>query len=389
MQRLRCCILVPTYNNAGTLQRILDGILQLTENLIVVNDGSTDGTHKILEKYSQIHLVELPKNQGKGNALKKGFIKAAAMDYDYVITIDSDGQHYPEDISIFLTELEGEANGNVLYIGARNMTQSDVPGKSSFGNRFSNFWFWFETGIWLKDTQCGFRLYPLKPLKGITLYTSKFELEIEVIVRLAWRGTSVKNLPVQISYDETERVSHFRTVPDFTRISILNTCLVIITIFYIKPRDFLRKLKKKGFKKFLLENVFQSNDSPKKKALSIALGVFLGIVPFWGFQTILVFTLAIFFRLNKSIAFAFSNVSIPPLIPIVVYLSLQMGIFITGEELSFSIDTASQNFPALQHLKVYVIGSFALAILTSLSFGVIGYGILMFMKRKKMAIDNG
>lgn len=389
MQQLRCCVLVPTYNNAGTLKRVLDGILKRTANIIVVNDGSTDSTHHILKTYRQIHCIDLPKNKGKGNALKEGFAEATAQGYEYVITIDSDGQHYPEDLSVFLNELQKEKNQNVLYIGSRNMAQSDVPGKSSFGNRFSNFWFWFETGIWLKDTQCGFRLYPLKPLKKVKLFTPKFELEIEVIVRLAWRGTLVKNVPVQISYDEGERVSHFRTVPDFTRISILNTCLVIITIFYIKPRDFVQKIKKKGFKKFFLENILQSNDSPKKKAFSIALGVFLGIVPFWGFQTLLVFTLAVFFRLNKSIAFAFSNVSIPPLMPIVVYLSVRMGMLITGEDLSFSIDTSTKNFPALQHLKVYIIGSFALAILMSLLFGVVGYGILKFMKRKKMAMDNG
>ncbi|WP_149303876.1 DUF2062 domain-containing protein [Pareuzebyella sediminis] len=389
MQRFRCCVVMPTYNNAGTLKRVLEGILERTADIIVVNDGSTDDTHRILKEYPQTHVIDLPRNKGKGNALKKGFAEATAQGYEYVITIDSDGQHYPEDISIFLSELHKEENKNVLYIGSRNMAQSDVPGKSSFGNRFSNFWFWFETGIWLKDTQCGFRLYPLEPLKELKLYTSKFELEIEVIVRLAWRGTLVKNVPVQISYNERERVSHFRTVPDFTRISILNTCLVVITIFYIKPRDLIRKIKKKGFKKFFLENVLQSNDSPKKKALSIALGVFLGIVPFWGFQTLLVFTLAVFFRLNKSIAFAFSNVSIPPLIPIVVYLSVRMGMWITGEEMSFSIDKAVTNFPALQHLKVYVIGSFALAILMSLLFGITGYVILMFMKRKKMAINNG
>ena len=126
------------------------------------------------------------------------------------------------------------------------MSQSDVPGKSSFGNKFSNFWFRFETGKSLTDTQCGYRLYPLKEISELKLITPKFEFEIEVIVKAAWSGTLVDNVPVKISYDEEERVSHFRTVPDFARISALNTWFVIVAIFYIKPRDFFRKIKKKG-----------------------------------------------------------------------------------------------------------------------------------------------
>src|SRR5690606_1887547 len=139
--------------------------------------------------------------------------------YEYAITIDSDGQHFPDDIPVFLEVLEKE-NGTLL-IGSRNMMQEGVPKKSSFGNRFSNFWFWFETGIKLEDTQSGYRAYPLHkiPLK---YFTRKFEFEIEVIVRAAWKGTRVKNVPVKVLYDMNERVSHFRPFKDFTRISILN-----------------------------------------------------------------------------------------------------------------------------------------------------------------------
>jgi len=159
--------------------------------------------------------VHLPQNKGKGNALKIGFAKALALGYEFAITIDSDGQHFPEDIPIFLDALQNEATKNVLYIGARNMDQADVPGSSSFGNKFSNFWFWFETGTWLKDTQSGYRLYPLSEIEKLNLYTPKFEFEIEVIVKAAWRGTLVKNIPIQISYEDDDRVSHFRKGPDF------------------------------------------------------------------------------------------------------------------------------------------------------------------------------
>jgi len=389
MQALKCCVLIPTYNNADTFARVLDGVLAITQDIIVVNDGATDGTAEILKNYPNIHQIHLPVNKGKGNALNVGFKEARKLDYDFAITIDSDGQHFPEDIPVFLEALKQEETRNVLYIGSRNMKQHDVPGSSSFGNKFSNFWFWFETGTWLTDTQCGYRLYPLTEIEKLKLYTPKFEFEIEIIVRAAWSGTLVKNIPVKISYDEAERVSHFRKGPDFARISVLNTVFVFITLFYIKPRDFFRKIKKKGLSKFFSEDVLGSKDSPRKKAFSIALGIFVGLSPFWGLHTLLVFGLAFLLKLNKPIAFAFSNVSLPPFIPFILYLSVQMGVWITGEENFFALDTIMDNLVALKGLKTYLIGSFALATTVSMISGCIGYLTLTRMAKRKIVVKNG
>ncbi len=389
MQQLKCCVLIPTYNNAGTLARVLDGVLLMTQNLVVVNDGASDSTVEILRNYPKIHQVHLPTNKGKGNALKIGFKEARKLGYDFAISIDSDGQHFPEDIPVFLEALQQEETKNVLYIGSRNMKQHDVPGSSSFGNRFSNFWFWFETGTWLTDTQCGYRLYPLREIEKLKLYTPKFEFEIEVIVKAAWSGTLVKNIPVKISYDEAERVSHFRKGPDFARISVLNTVFVIVTLFYIKPRDFFRKVKKKGVQKFLAEDVLGSNDSPRKKAFSIALGLFIGLSPFWGLHTLLVLGLAFLFKLNKPIAFAFSNISLPPFIPFILYFSIQIGVWITGETNFFALDNIMENLVALKGLKAYLIGSFLLATVVSVISGLIGYLTLTKMAKRKIAVENG
>lgn len=380
---------MPTYNNHKTLKKVLDGVLEHTQNIIVVNDGSTDTTTEILADFSQIEQIHLSKNEGKGNALKIGFKKAFELGYDFAITIDSDGQHFPGDIPAFLDALQHETTKNVLYIGARNMNQADVPGSSSFGNKFSNFWFWFETGTWLQDTQSGFRLYPLKEIERLKLYTSKFEFEIEVIVKAAWRGTLVKNIPIQISYDDEERVSHFRKGPDFARISVLNTWFVLVAIFWIKPRDLYRRFRKKGFRRFVKEDLLHSSDSPRKKALSIALGVFIGLSPLWGFHTIIVLFLAVLFKLNKVIAFAFSNVSLAPFIPFVLYASLKTGTFITGEELTYTFESIVTNFEFVTHLKTYIIGSLTLSIIGALLFGLLGYFILDLFDRKKMAIHNG
>jgi glycosyltransferase involved in cell wall biosynthesis len=374
------CVIVPTYNNHKTLKKVLDSILDFTQNIIIVNDGSTDETSEILKQYSQVTQIHHPKNIGKGRALRNGFRKAIEMNFEYAITIDSDGQHFASDIPNFIAEIQKEPNS--LLIGSRNMTQENVPKKSSFGNKFSNFWFWFETTIKLEDTQSGFRLYPLKLIPK-QFYTNKFEFEIEVIVRSAWKGIVVKNIPIQILYDPAERVSHFRPFKDFTRISILNTVLVLNALLYIKPRDFFRRAKKKGFKKFFLEDILESGDSNFKKSAAIALGVFIGISPFWGFQTVLLLFFATIFKLNKVIAYMASNVSFPPFIPFVIYGSLKMGSFFVSTDAPLILDSSLTLDDIQKNATQYIVGSLILASVLALSSGLLSYMLLTVFSSKK------
>ena len=376
----KICVLIPTYNNHKTLSRVLDGVLQYTQNVIVVNDGSTDTTAQILSKYPQLTVLTLSKNKGKGIALQTGFKKAVELGYDYAITIDSDGQHYPSDLPLFFKEIEA-STAPVLLIGSRNMSHDSVPKKSSFGNKFSNFWFKFETGITLSDTQSGYRAYPLQYIPR-KFYTSKFEFEIEVIVRTAWNGIAVKNIPIQVLYDPSERVSHFRPFRDFTRISILNTVLVIILFVYIKPRDLIKTYKQKSIKQFIQSEILSVNDTPRVKALSIALGIFIGLSPFWGFHLALAIGLSMLFKLNKVIAFAFSNISIPPMIPFVLYASVWIGNKIHPAH----VDILNLHKITLHSIKhnfwQYIIGSFVLATLGAIIAGLVSY-FLLNLKLKK------
>ena len=374
------CVLVPTYNNAKTLQRVLEGVLVYTRQVIVVNDGSTDATAEILANYPFITVQHLEKNSGKGKALRKGFEIAKTQGFQYAITIDSDGQHFPDDIPVFIEALK-QSDGNILLIGERQMDQAGIPKKSSFGNKFSNFWFWFETGIKLADTQSGYRLYPLERIPK-KLYTNKFELEIEVIVRSAWKDIEVKNVPIKILYDPKERVSHFRPFKDFTRISILNTVLVLFSLLYIFPRNAFRSFKKKSFKDFLREDILGTDDSDFVKSISIALGVFIGIAPIWGFQSFLSIFLASVFKLNKGLCFAFSNVSIPPMIPLIIWGSIQTGkLFIPSAKPL--LDYSHIDFQAIsEHFLQYVLGSFALALATALLFGFFSFTLLRFNQRR-------
>lgn len=385
---LHCCVIIPTFNNQKTLRNVLEEVLKHTENVIVVNDGSTDETPQILQDFTTIIQIDFNQNRGKGAALAAGFQKAIDLEYKFAISIDSDGQHFPEDLPKFVDFLEKSDTKNLLLIGSRNMTQEGVPRKSSFGNKFSNFWFWVETGIRLEDTQSGFRLYPLEKIKELNLYTRKFEFEIEVIVKSAWKGVKVKNIPIQVHYDLKDRVTHFRPFRDFTRISILNTWLVFLTFFYIKPLHLLRKIKKKGIRRFLIEDFLGSNDSSEKKALSISLGVLIGLSPLWGFHTVIVIFLAVLFKLNKVIAFAFSNVSLPPFIPFIIFSGLKIGSWILGEEFVLSFSEVDPSIELVKYLKMYVIGSVVFAFGGGVISGVLGYLFLVIFQRKKI-LKNG
>ncbi len=389
--RLKCCILIPTYNNEKTLASVLQDLSLYTTNLVVVNDGSTDDTQNILQKFPDLEILHFPENCGKGEALKQGFIVAENLGYDYAITIDSDGQHYPDDLDVFLKELENKKPGDreILLVGDRNMGQDGIPGKSTLGNKFSNFWYLVVTGIQLTDTQSGYRLYPLQVINSIKLYTRKFEFEIENIVKAAWRKVVVKNVPIKVFYEKEDRVTHFRPFWDITRIVLLYMWFVLVSFFYIHPRNKYQDFKQKGFRRFWKEDILKSQESPQKKAAAIALGVFVGISPFWGLHTLLVFSLAAVFRLNKVIAFLFSNISILPLIPLIIYVSYQAGSFLTGNGLNWELglqdfDSGKEVFEGIWQ---YVVGSFVLAGLVALSLWI-GFYFWFTVTNQKQVVKS-
>jgi uncharacterized protein (DUF2062 family) len=328
-------------------------------------------------------LISYPVNVGKGWALRKAFKHATTLNYDYAITIDSDGQHFATDLPRFIDKLENQPNA--IIVGSRNMDQAPIPGKSSFGHKFSNFWFKVETGIDCPDTQSGFRLYPLHLLKDLKFVTRKYEFEIEVLVRAAWKGITIDSVPVTVHYAPKEtRVSHFRPFQDFSRVSILNTFLVIIAFAYIKPRDFLIKLfSKKKSAREVFDQFLNFNQAPQIKAASVGVGVFAGILPIGGFQIFAAIFLAILFRLNKSIAIIASNISVPPMIPLVIYLSYKSGGYWLGNQSSDIAFSAGISLKSVsQHLEQYIYGSITLAFVAGLLAALLTLVLLKLFKRK-------
>lgn len=377
------CIVLPTYNNHKTLAGVLDRILEVVgpeATVIVVNDGCTDNSAEILAAYAdRIILLTNAQNSGKGFSLRRGLRKAIELGFDHALTIDSDGQHYPEDIPLLLEK--AVAHPGSVIMGSRNMAQDGVPGKSSFGNRFSNFWFKLETWITLPDTQTGYRVYPLKPMKRMHFFTRKFEFEIEVIVRLAWKRIPFHPVAIRVKYDPDERVSHFRPGRDFFRISVLNSVLVLGALLYYYPLRFFSK----DTLRLIKEETIKPQESNLRKALSLGFGVFMGIVPIWGFQLLIGIPLAVFFRLNKVLFIAAANISIPPMIPFILYGSVITGqLILTGhvdhsELLSLSLENVKQNF------FQYIVGACGLALTAFVTVFCVSFALLKIFRKEPTA----
>ena len=233
------CVIIPTYNNAGTVADVVSRAQAYCEDVFVVLDGCTDDTQSRLEALpQQPRCIVIGRNKGKGNALKEGFRAAREAGFAYAITLDADGQHYPEDIPLFL-EANRQHPGALIVGRRQGLKEATRSEGSRFANAFSNFWFCLQTGIPLQDTQTGYRLYPLK--KTPRLISSRYEAELALLVLSAWKGVDLVNQDVRVYYPpREERVSHFRPIADFTRITILNVFLCILAVIYGWPRTLLR-----------------------------------------------------------------------------------------------------------------------------------------------------
>ena len=240
MRKQGICVIIPTYNNAPFLTDVIEDVCRYTSSVIVVNDGSTDNTDEILSRFRpQIEIVSYARNRGKGYALNRGFEKARSMGFSAAITMDSDGQHLASDLKLFV-EAAKQHKGTMI-IGSRQLEQENMPKKNTFANKFSNFWFALQTGTILPDTQTGFRLYPLARMKEMKAFTSRYEAELELLVRSAWRNIPLLPIPIQVYYPPVEeRVSHFRPSVDFLRISVLNAIFVFCAILYGYPSKLVR-----------------------------------------------------------------------------------------------------------------------------------------------------
>lgn len=234
-QSIAAVVVMPTYNNAATLGGILDRIHVLGLSMVVVNDGSTDATADLLRRRiaadssGKLQVCTHPLNRGKAAALRTGFDVAAAHGFTHAITIDTDGQHAPEDIPALLAAAAREPRA--LVIGTRDESTAGYPSRSRLGRRLSNYFVKLESGIQVDDSQCGLRVYPLNLVTRTTCRAGHFGYETEIITRAGWAGIPVVGLGVSCTYlPPGRRVSHFKPWRDSARGAAMHLRLLTLTL---------------------------------------------------------------------------------------------------------------------------------------------------------------
>lgn len=229
-QKNRFAFVIPVYNHAGSVAEVVRKAQMLGFPVFVVDDGSTDGSHDQIKDIPGISIISHKENRGKGAALTSGFA-AAAVDSDWAITVDADGQHHPEDALKLVAAIEPASR--VIVIGARkDMEGKHIPWTSRFGRKFSNFWVWISGGLTLNDSQSGMRIYPLPEVMTLPVKARRFQFEVEVLVQARRKGLPVLETPIRVVYqDDGSRISHFRPFVDFVRNSLTFTRLIFTRIF--------------------------------------------------------------------------------------------------------------------------------------------------------------
>jgi len=206
---------IPAYNASGSVASVVRKTSEYLTRVIVVDDGSTDGTEHQARSVGAEVLIH-PRNRGKGAALRTAFTSLADADLDAIITLDADGQHDPADIPRFVQTFRH--TGADLIIGSRWDAFGEMSRGRRFGNRFSSSALAFFTGLRIADSQSGFRLYSLPFLRSAPLRGEGYEMEMEAILVASSLKKRIESVPIHLLVADGRDRSHYRAIRDTTRI---------------------------------------------------------------------------------------------------------------------------------------------------------------------------
>ncbi|MBC7784480.1 MAG: glycosyltransferase, partial [Burkholderiales bacterium] len=294
----RFVVVAPTYNNAASLCAVLSQILALRLPLIVVNDGSTDGTANTLQEMSgDCEVLTHAINRGKAAAMRSGFDHSQQRGFTHVITIDTDGQHDVADVPRLIEA--ARAHPNALILGARDMWAADYPRASRVGRMWSNRFVYLESGVRLSDSQCGLRVYPISVLQ-LHARSTRYGFETEILTRCGWANIPVVETPIRCIYNlPGERVSHFRPWKDTAVGMCMHLRLLGRSFWPIPPRRthaaddatttgtiFERMLR--WFNPMRAWRTIRHDPRERRRfALAVSIGVLIANLPLYGLQTLL------------------------------------------------------------------------------------------------------
>ena len=381
-QHIWCVI--PVFNNRDTIKDVALGCRKQLDNVVVVDDGSSDCNLKELLSDTDIIVLRHENNLGKGSAIRTALDFIEKTDGRFMITIDADGQHYPEDINKFTPLLQNE--DTFIVMGSRDFSADNIPGKSRFGREFSNFWLRLETGIAIGDSQSGFRAYPIKYLSKIKPIGRYYDFEVEVLIRAIWTGLTIKTVPIKVYYPDKElRVTSFRPFMDNLRISLMHIRLIgrrLLPIPYhrlvpAKKNEFLRVLKHPII---FLRELLREEATPLGLALSAGVGIFLGVLPLVSIHTLAIIYVTTRLHLNKIMALSIQNLCIPPFVPLVC---IELGHFMLyGKWLTdLSWQAVFGSIP--ERLWEWFLGSLILAPLMAIITAIIVYLTASTLEKRK------
>lgn len=214
-------VVIPAYNEAATVRDVAMRARQQCANVIVVDDGSTDGTARAVADLD-VTLLRNEENRGKAGSLVRGFDHALGQEALGVITLDADGQHAPEEIPQFLDSARRDPSAFLFGVRHREQRRSSIWRYAA--NRIADFWISWAAGRWIDDSQSGFRLYPANLLRNVQPahdLTRSFVFESEFLIEASRRGFACRALPISVSRRTGPRGSHFRPAMDITRITVM------------------------------------------------------------------------------------------------------------------------------------------------------------------------
>ncbi len=218
----RVCGLVPVYNNHMTIANVVRALLEQLDFVIVVDDGSSDGTETIVESLKQelpekVEVLHHAENQGKGAAVQSGLHRANAMGFTHAVQVDADGQHDLDDLPKFLQGIEEDPRA--LLLGAP-IFDGDIPAIRKHGRKLTQAMIALEMGYWdVPDAMCGFRAYPVAAICRLGKMDPRMSFDPEVMIRAHWAGVPLQRIPTRVRYLAPEEggISHFKMVNDNVR----------------------------------------------------------------------------------------------------------------------------------------------------------------------------